>query len=152
MPINIENSVGLAGGSVVGIAVLFKLAKFVMQTLRIEKLESTVVAADVASYKRLLEEITRQGIELAKQRKLINTLYHKMDSLRELELEGFADLGMLTVHVRNMPCGACGSPDDTFADIEIILKRMMDRRLVKQKLFSDMPIEEIQELKDETKI
>jgi hypothetical protein len=137
MPISTEEGAAYVVGSTAFVAMLFKFGKYAMQTLRLDKVESTIVQSDIASYKRLLEEIARLKEELQEQREYVRNLEERFDRLRDIELEGAADLGMLMVHIQNMPCGKCSAPAGTFEHIEIILERMMKRRNDKARVFQE---------------
>lgn len=122
--------------SVTGLTVLMATAKFLMKMIRGDKLDAISTKATVSSYALLEGNIATLTLALEKQQKKINDLENRLDMLRDIELEGAADIASLTIYISQMPCGKCGAPADTFAHIEEILKRITDRRKQKQNIIT----------------
>jgi hypothetical protein len=131
MPIpDVDTAVKYSFLSFAGMGLLTWLARFLMKSYRTEKLANVVNDADISGYDRLEKEVKRLGRKCAAMEKALKLLC-------DVEIEGAADMGMLTVHIANMPCGKCGAPSDTFHHINTIIERMVERRKFKMQLLQE---------------
>lgn len=120
----------LTSGSVGGITLLTLLAKFLMKTYRTEQLDTATNNSATSAFKRMQEEIDKLS-------KRCEELENRIDKLRDLELDGAADMATLIVYIRQMPCGNCTAPSGTFAEIEAILERLIARRKEKSDIIKN---------------
>ena len=147
MPTGIETAVTYTAGGTLGAALIVWFVRLVMKTYRTDRLEATLSDADQHTVKRLQGEIERLNKEMVEQRDRFNSelaaqrrrtdeVERRLGRLRDIEMAGAADMGMLVAYIESMPCGKCQAPDDTFAHIEEILNRIIARRGEKSALLS----------------
>lgn len=133
-PIDVETAIKWTGGGAVFATLLGLVVKFLMKTFRTDRLESASTDADLNSYKRLQDEIVRLEKIIAVQQARTDELESRMNSLRDLELDGVVDIAMLAAILAQMPCGACVIDTTIFKQAQDIMKRIIDRRIEKQAL------------------
>jgi hypothetical protein len=125
---NLEQAAGWTGGAAILSMFGTMFVRFLMKTFRTDRLEAAATGADMNSYNRLQNEITRlEGIIVAQQKRT-DELEARLDSLRDIELDDVADIATLAVLIAQMPCGRCQSPDDMFKQSQEILTRMNIRK------------------------
>jgi hypothetical protein len=128
MALPTETGVLYTVGGVGAIALIVKLWKFAMQTMRVDKLESTAMMSDLTSYKRLQEEITRLELVIKTQQDRLEFMEKQFDKLREMQLDDVADVATLATLVELFPCHQCQSQGVTFVQTRNTILNMHRRR------------------------
>lgn len=129
MPLpSVEQTVGIAVGGVgaVGFGTMF--IRFLMRSVRADKMEAISVGADTNSYTRLQNEIKRLEGIINRLNTRCESLEARLDRLRDVELADVRDIATISVLVDHMPCGKCLAPSSTFDDIREALERISSRR------------------------
>ena len=124
-----------------GIGTLATVLRYVIKTLKADKRDSVLVEAEIASIKRLKDEI-----EEAKH--LCGVLSKKIAKLRAIELEGTSDIGVIGVYLDRLLYTECAGQvtcprADVLNDVMEVYGRIEARRASKQKIYNEeMDIDE----------
>lgn len=125
---NLETAAGWTGISALAMTLGTMLVRFIMKTVRTDRMESIATGADMNSYERLQKEIKRLEDIIATQKSRTDELEARLDRLRDMELDDVADISTLFVLVSNN-CLKCPNSSLVHDQMVEILKSMKARKL-----------------------
>lgn len=130
----VDTTIKAAGG----LGVLFAALRFAFKTWKSDKRDVSLIEAEIASLKRLKEEVIEW-------KDLAATLSKKLAKLRALELEGASDIAVLGVYLETIDNRECHKmqsyfkcpADDVLKDVMEVYKRVIDRRTIKRDILNE---------------
>lgn len=138
-PFSVETAATWAGAGTVFTVLLGLTVKFLMKTFRTDRLDATTTGAEINTYKRLQEEIIRLEAIIVAQQKRTDDLEARLDELRDIELDGQADLAVVTILLQQFPCGQnCKNTTASFDQLKDVVARMNERKKERQALIREV--------------
>jgi hypothetical protein len=125
---NIESAVSWTGISAFVLSLMTLMVRFVMKTVRTDRLESTVSNADNSSYDRLQNEIKRLEKAISVEKSRTDELEARLDRLRDMELDDVSDISALFV-LLSSNCSVCPNGLSTHDEMIRILISMKARKV-----------------------
>jgi len=123
-----DNAVKWAGLGT-GIAGLVGLAiKFMMKTVRTERLDQLSAAVEISTYARLQQEIVRLEDALSKRLTRMRYLETHLSALEQAAADDINDMAEITILLSHLPCGHCSAPDTAYECSQAALDVMKRRK------------------------
>lgn len=120
MPVTNDQAT-LAVGGAAGSWFVVWMIKFLMRSVKQEKLESIMFNSEGGSYMRLEAEIVKLTTRVKELEDILNAKWAN-------ELGDTSDIASLDILLSMMPCGKCELNDDSFSSAKRALDRMKYRR------------------------